>query len=166
MKQLLLQLAEYHLWVNRILFKRLSALPGEVLNKDMVSSFRGLNKTLFHLMTAEAVWWQRIQLQEHVIYPDESYSDDFAHISGEILRYNKAWIDFIKESGEHKLQHVFEYRNSKREAFKQPVYEVLLHVFNHQTYHVGQMITMLRQQGIDKLPGTDFSEFIRKKGRA
>ncbi|MDQ6763781.1 MAG: hypothetical protein M3015_14295, partial [Bacteroidota bacterium] len=52
-------------------------------------------------------------------------------------------------------------QNSKKEFFKQPVYEMLVQVFNHQTFHRGQLITMMRQNGIDKLPATDFIVYSR-----
>ncbi|MBL0200663.1 MAG: hypothetical protein IPP81_11100 [Chitinophagaceae bacterium] len=37
-----------------------------------------------------------------------------------------------------------------------PVYQMLHHVFNHASYHRGQLVTMLNQLGADKIPGTDF----------
>lgn len=165
MKQVLLSLAMHHEWASKTLFKKLETLPDELLNRQMVSSFPGINETLFHLYLAETIWWQRLQLQEHITGPDESVKADFQVLSKEILRLAAYWIAFIGDANEKKLTHVFEYRNSKREAFKQPVYEVLLHVFNHQTYHHGQIITLLRQANIQKLPATDFIEFSRRKGR-
>jgi uncharacterized damage-inducible protein DinB len=41
--------------------------------------------------------------------------------------------------------------------YKQPIWQMLLHVFNHATYHRGQVVNMLRQLGVDKIPSTDFS---------
>jgi uncharacterized damage-inducible protein DinB len=40
---------------------------------------------------------------------------------------------------------------------------MLLHLFNHNTYHRGQLVTMLRQLGMDKIPATDFIVWSRKK---
>ena len=67
----------------------------------------------------------------------------------------------MKNASEANIVHVFAYQNSKRELFKQPVYEVLLQLFNHQTYHRGQLTNMLRQLGIDKIAATDFIVFSR-----
>jgi uncharacterized damage-inducible protein DinB len=41
-------------------------------------------------------------------------------------------------------------------------YEMLAHVFNHNTYHRGQLITMLRQVGVTDLPQTDLIFFYRQ----
>ena len=40
---------------------------------------------------------------------------------------------------------------------------MLHHVFNHGTYHRGQLINMLRQLGVEKLPQTDFSVWTRSQ---
>jgi uncharacterized damage-inducible protein DinB len=61
------------------------------------------------------------------------------------------------------LDHVFQYYNSKREYFKQPIFQMLLHVFNHGTYHRGQLVNMLRQLAVEKIPQTDFIVFSRTK---
>jgi len=47
--------------------------------------------------------------------------------------------------------------------YKQPVCQMILHVFNHGTYHRGQLVNMLRQLGIEKIPQTDFIVWSRKK---
>ncbi|HMX78573.1 MAG TPA: DinB family protein, partial [Chitinophagaceae bacterium] len=61
------------------------------------------------------------------------------------------------------LEHTIQYYNTKKENFKQPVWQIVLHVVNHSTYHRGQLINMLRQVGVEKLPHTDFIYWTRKK---
>jgi uncharacterized damage-inducible protein DinB len=43
------------------------------------------------------------------------------------------------------------------------VYQILLHLANHNTYHRGQLVNMLRQLGVEKIPQTDFVVWSRKK---
>jgi uncharacterized damage-inducible protein DinB len=78
------------------------------------------------------------------------------------LQQNRQWTVWISNSQEHMFQHEFIYLNLKKEQFKQPVYQVLVHVFNHGTYHRGQLVTMLRQLGIEKIPQTDYIVWSRK----
>ena len=163
MKQLLAQYAAYNLWADKILLEKLSQLPPEILHKEMRSSFGSIYKTLEHLMEAGSTWWQRLKLQEHVLLPEKDLDENFEKLSKKILALSQQWNDWVNDANEKKIIHVFGYQNTKKEFFKQPVYEVLLHVFNHQTYHRGQIITMLRQNGIDKIPATDFSVFSRNK---
>ncbi|MBN9349378.1 MAG: hypothetical protein J0H55_01725 [Chitinophagaceae bacterium] len=165
MKQVLLSLALYRQWAYKVLLKKLNTVSPEILNKDMETSFGTINKTLFHLLKADYIWWQRIQLKETFDKPAEELQTNIGGLSKEILSMSANWVDLIRESSDMKLEHVFEYRNTKREAFKQPLYEALIQVFNHQTYHQGQIISMLRQQKVDKIPPTDFIVFTRTKGK-
>jgi len=165
MKTILLQLARHHEWASKVLFKKLSTLSPGLLNQDINSSFRGINKTLYHLYTAESIWWQRVQLSESVIVPDVELAEDFEKMSSGILKIAGDWIHLVSESNENRLQHVFQYMSTKKVLYKQPLYEALIQVFNHQTYHHGQIITMLRQLNVDRLPATDFIQFVRTRGR-
>ena len=84
-------------------------------------------------------------------------------LSNGLLSQSKQYEDWVNNASELSLEHVFQYQNSKRESFKQPVYQVLLHVFNHSTYHRGQLVTMLRNLGVEKIPQTDFIVWSRMK---
>jgi uncharacterized damage-inducible protein DinB len=159
---MLRQYAGYNVWANQRIGDAILSLPAAVQVQQMVSSFPGILPTLKHVWTAEYIWWQRIKLQEHIQSLDEGIIDANEIVSG-LLKQSKQWEQWVENATEAALQHVFAYRNSKREEFKQPVYEVLLHMFNHATYHRGQVVTMLRQIGVEKIPATDFIEFTRRK---
>ena len=112
---------------------------------------------------AESAWWQRMKMQERVIVPSENFSGKMPDVSTGLMQQNRLWLDWVNNATEPALDHVFQYYNSKKEHFKQPVWQVMLHVFNHGTYHRGQLVTMLRQLGIEKIPATDFVVFTRIK---
>ncbi|MBD0288544.1 MAG: DNA polymerase, partial [Flavisolibacter sp.] len=42
-------------------------------------------------------------------------------------------------------------------------YQMLLHLFNHGTYHRGQLVNMLRQLEVSPIPQTDFIVWSRRK---
>ncbi len=163
MKQLLLQYSAYNLWANKLVTEKISTLQNDIIGKEMGSSFGNIFQTVIHLMDVESIWWQRLKLQEHVQWPGKTFNGNFESLSRELLNVSKQWNGWIFEAGEIQLTHVFGYQNSKKEFFKQPVYEMLLHLFNHQTFHRGQLITMMRQNGVGKIPPTDFIVFSRKK---
>ena len=163
MKQLLQQYAAYNLWANKIITEKIAQLPVDTIHKEMNSSFTSIYKTVVHLMDVESIWWQRLKLQEHVEWPGKSFEGNFEALSQQLIFLSKQWNDWVLNANEVNLTHVFGYQNSKKEYFKQPVYEMLIHLFNHQTFHRGQVVTMLRQNGIEKIPATDFIVFSRKK---
>ena len=163
MKQLLLQYSAYNVWANKLITDKISTLSEEIIVKEMTSSFGSIFKTVSHLMDVESIWWQRLKLQEHVLWPGKNFTGNFAQLSTELLRLSTQWDDWVSDAKDSQIDHVFGYQNSKKEFFKRPVYEMLLHLFNHQTFHRGQIVTMLRQNGIEKIPPTDFIVYSRKK---
>jgi uncharacterized damage-inducible protein DinB len=55
------------------------------------------------------------------------------------------------------------YRNTKGEASQQPLWQIVLHIVNHASYHRGQITTMLRQIGCMPI-GTDLITYYRSLG--
>lgn len=163
MKEMLQQLAAYHIWANNALLDTVKKLPEDDCKKETPSSFNSLQKTVVHMWNSEAVWWQRMKLQERIIEPKDNFNGATADAIDSLLQQNKQWIEWINNAQEHHLDHVFQYRNFKGEQFKQPLFQMFLHVFNHGTYHRGQIVTMLRQLGIEKIPPTDFIVWSRRK---
>jgi uncharacterized damage-inducible protein DinB len=162
MKELILQLSGYHTWANQQLIDIIQQLPGEKQTQTVASSFDSLLKTVIHLWDAESIWWQRLKLSERILIPSETFNGNFNEAANQLLQQNRQWTQWISNAQEHMFQHEFIYLNLKKEQFKQPVYQVLVHVFNHGTYHRGQLVTMLRQLGIEKIPQTDYIVWSRK----
>jgi len=163
MKELLNEYASYSFWANKILIEKLLQLPSDILHKETGSSFGSIYKTVFHLYQSEITWWERMNMQEQIQPPVIDVSESFEDLSKKYLAISKLLTEWVNESNENKLLHVFGYYNSKKEFFKQPVYQMMMQLFNHETYHRGQIITMLRQNGVEKVPATDFIVFSRKK---
>ncbi len=162
MKQLLQQYAAYNLWANKKIIEMANQLSEEQVNKEIVSSFPSVYKTFLHLMEVENAWWERLKLAERPAMPGW-FTGNYEELSKKLLELSRQWQEWIESANEVNITHVFAYQNSKKEHFKQPVYEMLLHLFNHQTLHRGQLIMMFRQLGLYKIPPTDFIVFSRKK---
>jgi uncharacterized damage-inducible protein DinB len=163
MKELFVKYAAYNTWANGLLLAAIEAMPADKQKAEVKSSFPSLYKTVLHLLDAESIWWQRIKLQEKIERPSDGFNEDMKELSRQLLQQNKQWQAWINNLNENGLQHEFIYMNTKKERFKQPVFQVLLHLFNHGTYHRGQLVTMLRQLGVEKIPETDFIVWSRKR---
>jgi uncharacterized damage-inducible protein DinB len=163
MKEILLQFSTYTLWANHLLLDVINALPEEKQKQEVPSSFSSLYKTVLHVWDAESIWWQRMKLYERIIAPSVNFNGTTKDVSDGLLQQNHLWNEWLANSQEHVLQHVFQYQNSRKEYFKQPLYQMLLHLFNHGTYHRGQLVNMLRQLGVEKIPPTDFIVWSRRK---
>lgn len=163
MKEILVQLAAYNIWANQKLMDVILLLSEEKQLQELPSSFKNLQSTLLHMWDAESIWWQRMKMQERFTRPSENFNGNMKDACNGLLQQNQQWQDWIKNATEPALEHVFQYYNTKKEHFKNPVSQMLIHVFNHSTYHRGQLVNMLRQLGVEKIPATDFIEWWRKK---
>ena len=163
MKSVLQQYAAYNLWANQKMIDCINNLADDQISREINSSFSSIYKTVLHMWFAEDAWWQRLKLAEQLVIEAEKFDGPFNELQQKFMKQSAFWAQWAADATEVQVTHVFAYQNSKKEQFKQPVYEVMLHVFNHATYHRGQLVTMLRQLGVDKIPATDFVVFCRKK---
>jgi uncharacterized damage-inducible protein DinB len=160
-KALLQQYASYNLWADERLFQTVLSLS-ETQQKQLVpGSFPSLHLTLLHLFDAASVWWQRIKKYESVSWPGKDFKGTTAGLIKEIINHDNLWFLWLQDAKEAALNEVLHYETSKKEKFSQPVFEILLHLFNHGTYHRGQIVTTLRLMNIEVIPATDFIVFSR-----
>ncbi|RYE26450.1 MAG: DUF664 domain-containing protein [Sphingobacteriales bacterium] len=158
MKETLLTLAKYNLWANGRMVDAIAKLPDEKLKQELVSSFPTIQKTVWHCVRAESIWMQRLNLVENPVWLDDS-ERPINELCDMWLENSKALIAFVeKQFDDNSFTHVFEFYRDKH-PYKMQVYHTLLHAVNHNTYHRGQLVTMLRQVGVTKIPVTDLSAF-------
>ena len=163
MKRLFEQLAAYNVWANHRIIFSLQQLDENNWYKEVPSSFNSLYKTVLHVWDAESVWWQRMRLHENIVVPSSSFDPSLKDACNGWLHQSMEWETFIKSEQftEDVINSKLFYKNLKGEEFQQPVSEIVMHLFNHSTYHRGQFVSMLRVLGIEKLPATDFIVFTR-----
>jgi uncharacterized damage-inducible protein DinB len=162
MKEVLQQYFTYHSWANRRLIDCILSLPADMHTREIASSFPSLYETLKHMWNAESTWWQRMKMQDNLILPSTG-SQGLPQVADGLQQQNKLWEDWVANASVAAIDHVFHYQNSKREQFRQPIWQMLLHLVNHGTYHRGQLVTMLRQLGVNEIPATDYIVWSRKK---
>jgi uncharacterized damage-inducible protein DinB len=162
MKELLQQYAAYNIWATGLLVDRINKMPDGTTDQEIVNSFPSIYKTVQHMWVAEEVWWKRLKLTEHIVLESADFSGTFTEMTTALAKQSLQFKDWIDNATENQLVHVFAYIRNK-EQVKMPVYQMLHHVFNHATYHRGQLVTKLNQLGADKIPSTDFSTFSRGK---
>lgn len=163
MKELLKQYAAYNIWASQQILEVILTLREEKQKAELPSSFNSLYKTILHMWDAESIWWQRMKLHERIIRPSQDFSGTMQDAATGLLNQSRKWEEWISNASELSIDHVFQYQTFSKEQFKQPTWQMLLHVFNHGTYHRGQLINMLRQLEVNKVPATDFVIWTRGK---
>ena len=161
MKSTLLRLADYHLWATRRIVDAIAQLPEEQYRAPVPSSFPGLLPTLLHMWDAEAVWWHRVNHLEGFSAPGKDFQGGWREASDGLLEQSAIWTTFLHSRTEDDLASGIAYKNLKGEPFLSPLGEIILHLFNHGTYHRGQLVTMMRALGTTGAPATDYIVWSR-----
>jgi uncharacterized damage-inducible protein DinB len=163
MKETLLRNARYNAWANGMFLSTLHSLDDETLDKEIISSFSSIRKTVYHMWGAEDVWLQRLQHVEKPVWKVLSFQGSFAEVCLMWAEASQGLISYISElPNDAALRSTIPVINMKGERFDDIIADVLLHVFNHATYHRGQIVTMLRQVGITTIPQTDLIAYMRQ----
>lgn len=162
LKELILNLASYHYWANQRMAAVLKKLTEGQADQELVSSYPGIRQTVYHMWDAESVWKQRIELVERTQKPAAQFSGSFEEACEEWVAVSRQWQELVQQMNPVKLSHTVAYYNSQKQYGKLTVIEILMHVFNHATYHRGQLVTLLRQVGVTKIPGTDYNDYVKK----
>jgi len=164
MKELLLQYARYNVWANKLIIDALLKLEEGAVDKEMISSFPSVRRTVIHIWSAEYIWLQRLQLAEHPVWIEAEFNGAFEEACMQWQQVSASFVQFVeKQYDDRAFEHVLQFYDRQKVSCKMAVYHVLQHVFNHATQHRGQLITMLRQCGATKIPQTDYIVFARGK---
>jgi uncharacterized damage-inducible protein DinB len=82
-------------------------------------------------------------------------------LSKALEELDQHWVDWFSGKEDEQLTEKLHYTNVAGQAFIESYDILLTHIFNHSTYHNGQLVTMLRALAIDKIPATDFVAWVR-----
>lgn len=107
--------------------EKISLLASHILNAHHI-----WNQRIFGIMPVFSVW-QLLEIKNLHNINNENFAQ-----TEEILR-NKD----LKES--------INYRNSKGENYTNTTEDILFHIINHSTYHRGQLISQLKNKGVEPI---------------
>jgi uncharacterized damage-inducible protein DinB len=159
-KELLLQYARYSQWAHKRLLDLINSLTTEQQHATIPSSFDSLYKTVFHIWGAETLWLSRLNQQTAKISGDP-FSGSMKDLSNALEALDQQWVDWFAGVDDSRLTENIHYKNMAGQEFFQPFDLLLTHIFNHNTYHNGQLVTMLRALVVERIPATDFVAWTR-----
>ncbi len=146
------ELFDYNTWARDRQLKVCAALTQEQLLRPMGNSFSSLRDTLAHLVGAEWVWLERWNGRSPKQLPDGWEFPDLAAIERRWRDVGRGVRDYLAKLNEEALTRPLTYVNLKGETWTYPLWRTLVHLVNHQTYHRGQVTTLLRQLGAQPVP--------------
>jgi uncharacterized damage-inducible protein DinB len=155
--------AHYNRWANGRVYDAVQTLDPADISRDRGAFFGSILGTLNHILVGDRLWMQRISGEPDDVPNrlDAVLFEDFA-----ALRENRAFQDdrivrVVENFSEDDILGLLSYRNTRGDAFEQPLAQVLAHYFNHQTHHRGQVHHMLGETGMEP-PELDLIFYLRR----
>ena len=147
---MLKQFCKYNNWANSLLLDAL-----EAKSKDLPECCVIL---FSHIVNAQMVWLCRIK----GIVPNIAVWQVNDLEACRLLLYDSANVLSELDYLETAESPVIKYTNSAGDYFETSVNDILLHVFNHGTYHRAQIAKEMKLNNIQPV-NTDYIQFVRLK---
>jgi uncharacterized damage-inducible protein DinB len=151
-------MARYNAWQNEGLRRALTALPRAELERDRGAFFGSIMATANHLLWADMVWMSRLDggsRPEGGIAGSVRLAKNVADWEAQRFRADgriRVWADDV--NAVDLVGRLTWMSGSAGREVSRPLALCVMHLFNHQTHHRGQIHAMLTQAGTE-LPDTD-----------
>ena len=164
--ELLKRLHQHRAWGNDNLLIAAAQLSEEKLRSPFPIGQGSIWKSLLHLYAAEYVWLETLLGNEQFLVPGdlpgklpgnqqgEGGVTDLADLRLKWSGLEKRWSGYLTNLSPAALEEVVYRKSSSGQRFGSRRSDVLLHVCTHAHYTAAQVINMLRQAGVEKLPET------------
>lgn len=156
------QLFDYNAWANRRSLSAAEKLAPEQFVQPMGSSYPSVRDTLAHIYGAEWVWLERFHGVSPPALPDVTQFANVATLRETWRAHERRLLDFVSELSQADLDRELEYKTFRFGVYRNPMWQSMLHVVNHGTYHRGQVTTLLRQLGAEPIL-TDLMHYYRER---
>jgi uncharacterized damage-inducible protein DinB len=165
MKPYLALMAAYNAWCNERIYDAAAQLSDADYRADRGVFFKSLHGTLNHILAADRIWLKRFTgAGEAPDRLDAVLFDTLAGLRAARQAEDERIIGFIEGLSQERLDGPVSYRSlTNPTLITQPLWPVLVHVFNHQTHHRGQAHGVLTGLGMDA-PSLDLVLFQRQSG--
>lgn len=155
-------LASYNEWMNAKLYAAAAELSHEELAAPRGAFFGSILGTLNHIVVADRIWLRRFashpakhgalerlsEFRQPTALNEILYTD-FAELAAHRKLLDEVIRQWAESLGAADLDQVLRYTTMKGAVCMKRFANVVLHFFNHQTHHRGQLTTLLHQAGKD-----------------
>jgi uncharacterized damage-inducible protein DinB len=141
------ELYRFNRWAQERALAMAEGLSPEQFKRDMGTSHGSVAGTLVHTMWAEWIWLQRWNGDSPRVVFDV---EDYPSVASIRTRWDQVWTEqgrFLASLTPSRLVEPAAYLNLKGERWEYALWQEMLHVVNHGSYHRGQVVTLLRQSG-------------------
>ncbi|MEM1000112.1 MAG: DinB family protein [Bacteroidota bacterium] len=152
------ELFRFHRWRQYKISELLTQVGAKYFSRQLNGSFSSLFIILNHLVWAEKVWLGRVNNNEVATMRDSSV----AELLAAWREITDKWAHHVETTPQEAFEETVVYFNSKGHRFENDLSEIVVHLIDHSTYHIGQMMNAVRGFGIEPV-STNYIHYLRAK---
>ncbi len=156
------KMCHYNSWANQRMLESLRAIDQQQFTRDLKASHGSIRGTLTHLASAEWIWLQRWMGKPAARMLPETEFETVEIAAPRLTQFDRDLAEYVHSLSASDLQGIKNYVTTEGKPYSSVVQDMLIHLFNHSSYHRGQIAALLRQ--VDAVPqGTDFILYCRQQ---
>jgi uncharacterized damage-inducible protein DinB len=153
-------LARYNRIANQRLYAACAQIADEDYRRQRAGSFGSIHALLNHNLLADRIWMSRFTGGGKTTPPlNTVLYDQFHELQIAREQEDGRMEEFFQNAPANFLTDTLSYTNSKGQAYEEAAVPAVLHMFNHQTHHRGQIHVMLSQCGVQP-PSLDMHRIL------
>lgn len=156
------ELYDYNRWANQRSLAAAARLDKATLIRPMGNSFSSVRDTLAHILSGEWIWLERWNGISPTALLDAAAFPTVESLKVRWQTVEQDYSGFIQSLTPARLKENLAYLNRAGEPYAYPLWQQMVHVVNHSSYHRGQVTTLLRQLGAQPV-STDFLAYYDEK---
>lgn len=145
-----LTMANYNHWMNQKLYEVCAVITDTNRKKDCGAFFKSIHGTLNHLLYGDRAWMGRFVQKPFSVKVGQQLCTNFDELHEQRNMTDLEIIEWSNNISKEWLEKPFEYTsNVDGKTRILPAWILVIHMFNHQTHHRGQVTTLIKQLGYE-----------------
>lgn len=158
-KTYVLTMARYNAWQNKQLMEVIKQADEDLLTKDLGAFFGSIMGTMNHILWGDTLWMARwctdVEKPSHTIAQSTAFTQTLGVWEAERFRMDgrmRIWAETLSHFD--LMGDLTWFSGAQGREVTCPIAQCIVHMFNHQTHHRGQVHGLLTANGL-AAPTTD-----------
>jgi uncharacterized damage-inducible protein DinB len=143
------KLLEYNETVRHRYFETLTKLSWKELAKNREASFYSLKNIFIHVLGAIDYWLDFLQKQNLHSKKDYDEYRTFEEVKSYMIHVEKRTLEYLKSLTTEELGKTYSVKSDDGTTVKVTAEDILIHIFEEEIQHRGELNALLWQMGID-----------------
>lgn len=146
------KLLEYNETIRHRYFQTFTKLPRKEFVKNREASFHSMKNIFVHTLSAVDYWLDVLQEQNEHARKDYDEYNSLEQVRGYMDHVEKRTRTYLDSLSPKKLQKTYALKDDDGKTQKVTAEDILVHIFEEEVHHRGELIALLWQMGIDPPP--------------